>query len=172
MRSERGRVILIFAVVAIVAGGAGYYFFKIYRPTEIRHAAQDEITGWETRFTAARACLLGPHPGSSKTSEARAIREMAPDPWDRGSCTPLISKLSRGETPDSRGSARAVEAAWNDLDHTATKAALAFATHVGSSTTLKLDPLPAALDALDVARGKLRAAAELPTAAETGKTSA
>ncbi len=50
------------------------------------------------------------------------------------------------------------------------KAALAFATHVGSSTTLKLDPLPAALDALDVARGKLRAAAELPTADETGKT--
>src|SRR5690242_4841460 len=97
MASERGRVIAIFLVVALIAGGAGFYFIKIYRPKQVKQDAQDEIVAWEARFKAARDCLLGPKPGSAKTSEALAIREMAPDPWDRGKCTPLISKLTRGE---------------------------------------------------------------------------
>ncbi len=166
MSSERGRVIGIFATVAVLGAGAGTYFFKIYRPNQVRRDAQGEIAAWEARFAAARACLLGPHPASPKTSEALAIREMTPDPWDRGSCTPLISKLSRGEAPDS--GIPVVETAWTDVEHAATKAAVAFATHVGSSTTLKQDPLPAALDALDAARIKLRAAAELTADAAAG----
>ena len=32
--SERGRVVGIFAVVALVAGGAGFYYFKIYQPAQ------------------------------------------------------------------------------------------------------------------------------------------
>ena len=166
MSSERGRVILIFGAVMAIAAGAGFYFYKVYRPAEIRENAQDEIVRWEARFAAARWCLLGPEPASSKTSEALAIREMAPDPWDRGSCTKLISKLSRGEAPES--GLPAVEAAWADLDHAASKAALAFADHVGSSTTLRADPLPDALDALDAARAKLRTSAGLPASTSSG----
>lgn len=167
MSSERSRVILIFAAVAIVAAGGGYYFFKIYSPAQTKKAAQEEVGRWEERFSAARSCLLGPTPGSTKTSEALAIREMAPDPWDRGHCTPLMAKLSRGDEPDT--GIKAVEAAWVDLDHAASRAAAAFATHIMSSTTLKEDPLPAALDQLDDARVALRTAAGMPAIAQSGK---
>src|SRR5688572_5376091 len=162
--SERGRVVMIFAAVAVVAGGAGFYFLKGYQPAQALKAAQAEIGSWETtRYQEARACLLGKTPGSTKTSEALAIREMAPDPWDRGKCTPLVSKLSRGEANDT--GVEAVEVAWTELDKAAQKTALAFAKHVGSSTTLDDDPLPGALDELDAARSKLRAAAELSATA-------
>ena len=164
--SDRVRVVLIFAVVALIAGGAGFYFFAVYQPGQQLEAARTEIAGWEARYQDARRCLLGTSPGSTKTSEALAIREMAPDPWDRKSCTPLVSKLSRGIANDT--GVEAVEAAWLDLDKAAQQAALAFATHVGSSTTVAEDPLPRALDDLDAARGRLRDAAKLPAAAQAG----
>lgn len=167
MSSERSRVILIFAAVAVVAAGGGYYFFKVYQPAQVKQGAQDEITRWETRFTAVRDCLLGPKPGSQKTSEALAIREMTPDPWNRGACTPLIGKLSRGDEPDT--GLKEVEAAWVEVDKAAGKAAAAFATHIAGSTTLKEDPLPAALDELDAARTALRKAAGMPALEQAGK---
>jgi hypothetical protein len=163
-----GRVVLIFAAVLLLAGGAGYYFFKIYTPAQELEAAQTEVKGWESRFQAARDCLLGKTPASAKTSEALTIHEMAPDPWDRGKCTPLVGKLTRGEADDT--GLRAVEAAWADLDKAAQKAAMAFATHVGSSTTILDDPLPAALDALDAAHVNLRKAAKLPPVGSAGPT--
>ena len=165
--SDRGRVALIFGAVALVAGGAGFYFFKIYGPAQELKAAQEEITRWEERYQGARACLLGKSPGSAKTSEALAIREMAPDPWDRGKCTPAVSKLSRGEGNDT--GIPGVEAAWTALDKAAQKAALAFAKHVSSSTTLVDNPLPGALDELDAARLALRKAAEMPADTQAGK---
>ncbi|HEX7703499.1 MAG TPA: hypothetical protein VF403_22320, partial [Kofleriaceae bacterium] len=70
--------------MALLAGGGGYYFFKIYSPAQTKKSAQAEIDRWEARWKSARDCLLGPTPGSSKTSEALAIREMNPDPWNRG----------------------------------------------------------------------------------------
>lgn len=167
MSSERSRVVLIFAAVAAVAAGGGYYFFKVYQPAQTKKAAQEEITRWEERFTAVRDCLLGAKPGSQKTSEALAIREMTPDPWNRGACTPLIGKLSRGDEPDT--GLKDVEAAWVELDKAATKAASAFATHIVSATTLKQDPLPAALDELDAARSSLRKAAGMPVLEQAGK---
>lgn len=164
--SDRGRVVLIFAAVAAVAGGAGYYFFQIHQPAQRLEDARAEIAVWEARYQEARGCLLGKTPASAKTSEALAIREMDPDPWDRGRCTPVVGKLSRGEANDT--GVDAVEAAWAELDRAAQQAALAFAKHVGTTTTLANDPLPGALDALDAARGKLRAAAELPASAQAG----
>jgi hypothetical protein len=164
--SDRARVVLIFVVVGLIVGGAGFYFFKIYRPAQDLKNAQEEIAGWEQRFAAARDCLLGKSPGSAKTSEALAIREMAPDPWDRGKCTPLVSKLSRGDAPDT--GIPAVEKAWAELDKAAQKAAMAFADHVSRSTTLEKDPLPRALDALDAARAHLRQTARLPATEQTG----
>lgn len=167
MSSDRTRIIGIFAAVAVVAGGAGYYFFKIYRPKQVLHDAQDEVTAWETRWKAARDCLLGPHPGSSKTAEALAIREMSPDPWNKGSCTQLMGKLTRDAQQQS--GIESVEAAWSELESAATHAAQAFAIHVAESTTRIDDPLPAALDALDDKRAKLRAVIELPPAEQTGQ---
>jgi hypothetical protein len=161
-----GRVVGIFAVVLLLAGGAGFYFFKVYTPAQELKQAQSEVTAWESRWGLARDCLLGKAPGSDKTSEALAIHEMSPDPWDRGRCTPLIGKLTRGEADDT--GIPAVEKAWNDLDKAAQKAAAAFATHVGSSTTVVDDPLPAALDALDDARLNLRKAAKLPATGSAG----
>jgi hypothetical protein len=158
--SDRGRVLLIFGAVALVAGGAGFYFFKVYQPAEAMKEARAEIEGWETRYQEARACLLGAKPLSTKTSEALAIREMAPDPWDRNKCTPLVSKLSRGLSNET--GVDEVEAAWTELDKSAQAAAVAYAKHVASITTKGEDPLPSALDALDAARAKLRAVAELP----------
>jgi hypothetical protein len=163
--SERGRVALIFASIALVAGGAGYYFFKIYSPAKELEGAQAEVVSWEARWQAARDCLLGKSPGSSRTSEALAIREMNPDPWDRGRCTPLISKLTRGPAPDT--GMPAVEQAWLALDKAAGAAANAFAKHVGSSTTLVDNPLPGALDNLDAARATLRRAVQLPASEQT-----
>jgi hypothetical protein len=161
-------MVMIFALVGVVALGVGFYYVKIYTPKKELEAAQGEVNGWEARYQEARACLLGKSPLSAKTSEALAIREMAPDPWDRGRCTPLVSKLSRGVGNES--GIDAVEKAWETVDKAAQKAALAFATHVGSSTTVLQDPLPAALDALDIARVQLRTAAKLPAAAVTGAT--
>ena len=165
--SQRARVALIFTVVGLVGAGAGVYFVKVYQPAQELKAAQQEIEGWEARYQGARDCLLGKAPGSAKTSEALAIREMAPDLWERGKCTPLVSKLSRGISNDT-GIPR-IEDAWVEVDKAAHKAALAFATHVGSSTTLLDDPLPAALDALDAARVKLFGAGKLTAAEHTGQ---
>ena len=163
--SERARVISIFAAVGVIAGGAGYYFFGVYQPAQVKKAARAEITRWEQRWQAARGCLLGGSPGSSKTSEALAIHELSPDPWDRGSCTPLIGHLSRGSAPNT--GLPKVEHAWDALDRAASHAASAYALHV--STHPSPDPLPAALDALDDARAALRAAAGMPAETSTGK---
>jgi hypothetical protein len=162
MLSERVRVIAIFVALIVTAIGGGYYFFKVYQPGQIRDEARAEIAQWEQRFETARTCLLGARPASSVTAEALAIREMAPDPWDGRSCTPLIGKLTRGDAP--RTQLDAVEAAWTELDAAAIKAARAFGTHVEGSTMN--DPLPEALDALDAARKKLRRAADLPEKTE------
>ena len=164
--TERGRVLLIFGIVAAVAGAGAFYFFGIYQPAQELEVAQEQVTAWEVRYQEARGCLLGKTPGSTKTSEALAIREMAPDPWDRKKCTPLVSKLSRGEMNDT--GIEKVEASWAALDKAANKAALAYATHVGSSTTLETDPLPAALDALDKARLDLRAATKMAKDEQVG----
>jgi hypothetical protein len=164
--SERGRVVLIFAAVGAVAAGGGYYFLKVYQPAQAKKAAQAEVSVWEARWQQARDCLMGPKPASSKTSEALAMREMLPDPWQRDTCTALISKLTRGDAPDTGNPD--VEAAWVDLDKAAGKAASAFATHI-SAPVLQHDPLPSALDNLDAARAKLRAAAGLAPAQGSGK---
>jgi hypothetical protein len=165
MRSERTRIGIIFAVVAVVVGGGAFYFFKIYQPKHALAGAQDEIATWETRWAAARSCLLGGTPGSSRTSEALAIHELSPDPWDRGSCTPLVGKLVRGLGDDT--GIGPIELVWVALDRAATHAAVAFADHL-SHSTVRVDHLPAALDALDAARADLRAAAELPAETQGG----
>src|SRR5262249_38982268 len=119
----------------------------------------DQIAVWEKRWQAARDCLLGPSPGSSRTSEALGIRELTPDPWDRSKCTPLVAKLTRGGVPDT--GIEEVEASWATLDHAAATAAKSSASHVSAGAPLVDDPLPAALDALDTARDGVRAAAGL-----------
>ncbi|HUJ58585.1 MAG TPA: hypothetical protein VLX92_08835 [Kofleriaceae bacterium] len=161
--SDRGRVALVLGAVAVIAGGAGFYFIKIYRPNQIARDAQHEIEAWEARWQAARDCLLGASPGSSRTSEALAIRELSPDPWQGGSCTQLMAKLSRGDAPDT--GLPAVEAAWGELDHAASQAATAFAWHVAK--VKGIDSLPGTLDKLDAARAALRASAGLPTSERT-----
>src|ERR1041385_7905178 len=95
------RALIVIGIVALVAGAAGFWFVKIYRPKQIRSDAQAEITEWETRFAAARACLLGPTPGSSKTAEALAIREMSAEAWKGGSCTAAMGKLTRSGASQS-----------------------------------------------------------------------
>jgi hypothetical protein len=167
-KNDSGRIVLIFAAVALAAGGGGFYFVKVYKPKAALAAARADVTAWDTRYAAARACLLGPTPASSVTSEALAVREMSPDPWDRGKCTPLVSKLARDA---ANSGIDEVEHAWDALDAASTHAAQAFATHVATATrseSLK-DPLPEALDALDGARGKLFAAVELSVPMATGK---
>jgi hypothetical protein len=160
--SEGAKLGLILGAVVAAAAGGGYYFFKVYRPNHEIAGAQSEIARWETRFSAARECLLGPPPGSSKTSEALAIREMSPDPWDRTSCTPLIGKLSRGDAPDT--GVPAVEQAWGTLEKAASKAALAYANHVGGLAKPGEDLLSSALDELDTAHQALRASAKMAAA--------
>jgi len=160
--SERGRAIVIFGVIGAIAAAAIFYFFEIYRPHQVARDAQAEVEAWEARWASARGCLLGAQPGSPATSEALAIHELAPDPWDRGACTGLMSKITRGDQPNT-GLAD-VETAWRELDHAATKAAAAFAEHVTRGPAN--DPLPAALDALDAAHAKLRRAAGMTTETE------
>jgi hypothetical protein len=164
--NERGRIVLIFAAVAVAAGAGGYYFIKVYRPKEALAAARADVTAWDTRYAAARGCLLGAVPASSVTSEALAVREMSPDPWDRAACREPVGRLSRDA---ANSGIDAVESAWNGLDKAAIAAAGAFATHIAASTTLTRDPLPAALDALDAARAQLFAAVEIPVPAAGGK---
>ncbi len=167
MSTERSRTILILVAIAAIAGGAGFWFFKIYSPSQTAKAAQTEVVAWETKWTAARTCLLGPSPASRKTSEALAIRELTPDPWDRAGCAALMAKLNRGEADDT--GIDAVERAWATIDHAAIKAAGAFATHVASPIRAN-DPLPAALDELDAAHAALRAIVKLPAVVQRGPT--
>ena len=169
--SEKSRVGLIFGAVALLAGGGLYYYFKIYAPKQTRGVAQKEIVAWEERLDKVRHCLLGDKPASAKAGEALAVRELAPDPWDRGACTGLIGKLSRGIAEDS--GIMKVEHAWMTVDRAASHVANAFATHVdpGGETADKRgkdSPLPGALDELDDARAQLREAAGMEPAPATG----
>ncbi len=160
--SEKSRIAVIFGAAVVLASGGLYYFFKVYQPEQERGAAAVEIEAWEQRLDQVRLCLLGPTPASSRSGEALAVRELAPDVWDRASCTKLIGKLSRGVADDT-GMLK-VEHAWMTVDRAAAKVASAFASHVdpsGDSTEKrgKGSPLPAALDELDVAHAELRLAA-------------
>ncbi|HUS27342.1 MAG TPA: hypothetical protein VMZ53_02505 [Kofleriaceae bacterium] len=140
----------------------------VYRHSLRAHAfdgAQSEVARWEERWEAARACLIGKVAHSAKTREALAIHEMSPDPWEPAKCTKLVAALTRGPAPDS--GIDAVEAAWRTLDKAATDAARAYVLHISPQNTFADDPLPAALDSLDEARTKLRAAASLPALTET-----
>ena len=139
--SEKGRVGLIFGAVAVVLGGGLFYFFKIYQPKQQQGAAQTEVVAWEKRWDDARGCLLGKAPRSSKASEALAVREMQPDPWERKTCTQLIGKLSRGVAEDT--GLMKVEHAWMTIDRAAGKFANAFAMHADpfGDTTPRCDHL-------------------------------
>jgi hypothetical protein len=164
MGSDRTKVIVIgmFAAVLVAAAAGGYWFFKIHQPASRLADAQAEIIAWDARWIEMRNCLLGQTPGSSRVSEALAIRELSPDPWERKSCTQLISQLSRGEAEDTR--VPAVEEAWRVIDKAAGRVAVSFVSHVdpgGDAMRKKPDPLPVALDELEAAYGALRAAAEL-----------
>lgn len=165
--TDRKKIALAFALVALVIGGGSYYFFAIHRPQQVRGDARDEVVAWETRWQAARACLLGAHPASSKTSEALAVREMTiADDALEGSCAALVGKLVRGPAPDT--SLPAVEQAWRELDVAAQHAARGYTGHLKTSAALVRDRLPDALDELDAARAALRDAAGLPAAVLAG----
>src|SRR3954471_22024940 len=160
--SDKGRIAAIFGAAALLAGGGLYYFFKIYQPKQERGAASHEIEAWELRLREVQTCLFGDKPASSRSGEALAVRELAPDPWDRSSCTKLIGKLSRGVAEDT--GIMKVEHAWMTVDRAASHVAMAFASHVDPSGDApakrgKDSPLPAALDELDAARAELREAA-------------
>ncbi|MBS1120988.1 MAG: hypothetical protein H6Q90_3216 [Deltaproteobacteria bacterium] len=163
----------IAAVVGLVGGGA-YYFFKVYAPGETRQGAQAEIERWEHRFSKARACLLGATPASSRPVEALALRELSPDPWDRGTCTRLVSELSRGDAEDT--GLIEVEQAWNQLDQAASHVATGFISHVDPGGELPknrgVDPLPGALEELDLAHAALRTAAGMGPPTLAGGTRA
>lgn len=168
--SEKRRIALIFGTVAVLAGAGLFYFIKIYQPKQKQQAAQTEIAAWETRFNEARACLLGPAPASGRSGEALAVREMSPDPWNRGTCTKLIGRLTRGVAEDT--GLMPVEHAWMTIDRSAARVASSFATHVDpfgetGEKRGKESPLPAALEELDAAHADLRKAAGMsppPTA--------
>lgn len=160
--SEKARIAAIFSVVGVLLGGGLFYFFKIHQPKQARAAAQAEVLAWEQRLDAARTCLLGPSPASPDTGEALAIRELTPDPWDRGTCTKLIGRLARGVAEDT--GLMTVEHAWMTVDRAAAKVATAFVSHVDPSGEPiekrgQKSPLPAALAELDAAHADLRKAA-------------
>ncbi|MDB4960062.1 MAG: hypothetical protein JWP01_61 [Myxococcales bacterium] len=171
--SEKGRIALIFGVVAVALGGGLFYFFKIHQPKQQQAAAQVEVEAWEKRWDEARTCLLGAAPISSNAGESLSVREMQPDPWERKTCTQLIGKLSRGVTDDT--GMMNVEHAWMTIDRAASKVANAFATHVdpygeSAENRGKESPLPAALQELDTAHADLRTAAGMspPAVASLG----
>jgi len=159
--SDKARITVIFGAIAALLGGGLYYFLRIYQPTQEQQAAQTEVLAWEARWAEARACLLGPKPVSSRPREALAVRELSPDPWNRGTCSKLIGKLSRGVADDT--GILKVEHAWMTVDRAAAKVATAFASHVdpfGDVPEHRGDsPLPAALEELEGAQADLRKAA-------------
>ena len=161
MSGNRGVVVTLGAAL-VLAGGGLYYFFKIHQPKQQRGAAQAEIEAWETRLAAVHTCLFGDKPASAKPGEALAVRELAPDLWDRANCTKLVGRISRGIAEDT--GLLKVEHAWMTVDRAAAKAANAFASHVdpdgdGIDKRGKDSPLPAALDELETARAELRESA-------------
>ena len=168
--NDKVKIGLIFGATAAVLAGGALYFFGVHQPRARVTAAQDEIAAWEGSYDAARRCLLGSPPASPSTAEALAVRELAPDPWERKTCTSLIARLTRSAGVDTE--LAAVEAAWADVDARAGKVALAFAKHVDARAARPgtYDPaaLPQALDDLDAAYAALRRAASLPVAAPEG----
>ncbi|MGE0872946.1 MAG: hypothetical protein AB7P03_30625 [Kofleriaceae bacterium] len=160
---SKARLALIFGGVAVIMAGGVGYLLGVHQPRQRLRAAQHEIASWERTWEEARRCMLGAKPGSGTISEALAIREMSPDPWDRKTCTKLIGAILRPESDDT--GIPEVEAAWLELDKAATALANAFVTHVdpdGETDRRAEDPLPAALDGFELARNALRVAAELP----------
>lgn len=158
---ERGKaaVLAIIGLAAIALIGGTYYLIAIYLPGQKRDQARGEIARWEARFAEARACLLGETPAASELRQALAIRDLAPDPWNQGTCTRLISALSRGEADDT--GMPAVEEAWGGIERAASKVGAAFLDHVDPSRR-QPERLPGALEELGAAHAALRKTVDLP----------
>ena len=113
---------LIFAVVAAGRAAApGSTSSRSISRRRTEEAAQAEIAAGSRAGRGAR--LPARHKPGSAQDRARRSRSARwlPDPWERGKCTPLVGKLSRGAAPDT--GIAAIETAWNDLDKAAQKAA-------------------------------------------------
>src|SRR5689334_14630968 len=126
--AARGRVAIVAVIGVLVALGlGGFLYTRSVRSNELRRA-QAEVTRWESRWWAARECILGKLPASAKIREALAIHEMVPGPWEPAKCSKLVASLTRGDAPDS--GIDEIEAAWHKLDKVATAAAQAYTLHI------------------------------------------
>ena len=155
-------MISIFAVVGLVAGWRRLSTSsRSTSPRRCMRDAQDEITGWEARWTAARACLLGATPGVVEDQRGARdprddARSVGPRRLHAAASASCRAAKARHRAPRRRG--RVGRASSTPRPR---RRRVRDARRGGSRQPTSI-PLPAALDALDAARGKLRAAAGLP----------
>jgi hypothetical protein len=134
--------VVVPAIAAAVAVALWAVIFASRRET--RGAGLEAVTR-EVQWLAARACLVGGHPRSTRTSEALSIRELLNEHWDPPECARQLDALARTAEPDS--APLEVRAAARELDLAASAAAATIALKAGSTDPAR----DAALDRLDAA---------------------
>jgi hypothetical protein len=159
-RRNRSAAMMAIGVLAVV--GLVLLVF-VYRPRQVKSAARDEIDAWDARWLAARTCLIGDKPAAASVGQAFAIHEME-HATDIKKCKPLM-KLWRDTKADS--GLDDVELAWKRMSVAVQKVTDQYAVHYSNPARPDLK-LPAALDAVEGARGQLRAAADMSVTPAVG----
>lgn len=109
---RRSVVLVVLGVLGASVAGA-YYFFFVFTRDEALHEARAQVSAWDERWQAARACLLGSVPLAADLHEALVLSELVGARGARD-CARDMGKLTRPEGNASHQPE--VEEAWAQLE--------------------------------------------------------
>lgn len=150
---RRSVVLVVLGVVGASVAGA-YYFFFVFTRDETLREARLQVTTWEERWQAARACLLGTAPLAADLQEALVLVELVGARGARA-CARELGKLTRPEGNASHQPE--VEEAWAQLEAHVIDAAKVYVEQQRST-----ERFAEALHRVRKARSTLRRLVELP----------
>lgn len=159
--SRTGLVVVAVITAVFVAAIATWLFW--WRPKQAREAAEAQVAAWEARWLDARACILGDEPLSGDAADALALAELATGSLRSNAtdCTRAVGAITR---PPGDEATDEVERAFAEVEAAIPAVAKAYAFRIsadGDEVDRRAGALGVAINALDAAHDRLRAAAGL-----------
>ncbi|HLU64814.1 MAG TPA: hypothetical protein VKZ63_00975 [Kofleriaceae bacterium] len=173
MKSSSKGLFLVIGGAVVLAVGVAVLYLTVLGPRGEKKRVQGEVSAWSETWVAARACLVGPDPGSSDGQEAMLLRAAlaAEDiTASLASCHDEIVGLRPG-TDYTAGAE--VDAAWEEVEEAWKALGEAHAWRTARKPNKPIAELHAALAravaGMDEAHAELRARADLDPVDHPGR---